>query len=323
MRIRVNLDRRPASGARLTLLQRERPTVSPNGAASSSPGLPAPSGLPWVSPFDLVPTPTGLCQCGQREGRIPAGVGKGIAAGSQGSSSLATLGWRPQPRWSWCARPGSSRKVRRAAPHSSAAFTLIEVALSVAIVAFALVAIIGVMPAGLNVQRENREDAIINNDARFLIDAIRSGTINAALLGNRVDWVVVTVNGVATTTNYPPFAGGPGDVISLLSTPGSNVLNVARIRGLNGALGDTAGTAPDLMFGYIVTTQIQPHNPNTTLIAQYQTTNLYDLRMAFQWPVYANGTIGNGRQSYRAMIGGQLVSNAIGYTFNPTYYQSP
>ena len=62
---------------------------------------------------------------------------------------------------------------------------------------------------------------------------------------------------------------------------------------------------------------------NSTLLAQYQSTNLYDLRIAFQWPVYANGTIGNGRQSYRTMIGGQLVSNGIGYTFNPTYYQSP
>ena len=206
---------------------------------------------------------------------------------------------------------------------ATAAFTLIEVALSVAIVAFALVAIIGVMPAGLNVQRENREETIINNDARFLIDAIKSGSISPALLGSRVDWVVVTVNGVATTTNYPPFAGGPNDVISLLSTPGSNVLNVARVRGLSGSLGDTAGTAPDLMFSYLVTTQVQPYNPNTTLIAQYQTTNLYDLRIAFQWPIYANGTIGNGRQSYRTMIGGQLVSNGIGYTFNPTYYQSP
>ncbi len=204
-----------------------------------------------------------------------------------------------------------------------AAFTLIEIALSVAIVAFALVAIIGVMPAGLNVQRENREETIINNDARFLIDAIRSGTVVSPLLGSRVDWVMVTVNGTATTTNYAPFAGGPSDIISLLSTPGTNVVNVARVRGLSGSLGDTAGTPTDLMFSYIVTTQLEPHNPFSSAIAQYQSTNLYDLRIAFQWPIYANGTVGNGRQSYRSLIAGQLVSNALGYTFNPTYFQSP
>ena len=34
--------------------------LSPNGAASSSPGLPAPRGLPWVVALGLFPTPTGL-----------------------------------------------------------------------------------------------------------------------------------------------------------------------------------------------------------------------------------------------------------------------
>ncbi len=208
-------------------------------------------------------------------------------------------------------------------PRPEAAFTLIEVALSVAIAAFALVAIIGVMPAGLNVQRENREESIINNDAKFFIDAIRSGAVNATLLADRVDWVMVQVNGTAAMTNFAPFTAGASDVISLLSTPGSNVVNVARVRGLSGSLGDTAGTPTDLMFGYIVTTQIQPHNPNSSSLAPYQSANLYDLRVAFQWPVYPNGTIGNSRQSYRALIAGQLVSNTIGYNFNPTHFQSP
>ena len=203
-----------------------------------------------------------------------------------------------------------------------AAFTLIEVALSVAIAAFALVAIIGVMPAGLNVQRENREESIINNDAKFFIDAIRSGSVNATLLADRVDWVVVQSNGVAVAGATNPFTAGASDIISLLSTPGTNVVNVARVRGLSGSLGDTAGTAPDLMFGYIVTTQIQRHDTNyPSVIAQYQSTNLYDLRMAFQWPVYPNGTIGNSRQSYRVMIAG-VLTNAGGFNyFTPNHFQ--
>jgi len=45
---------------------------------------------------------------------------------------------------------------RRASPlRNQSAFTLVEIALSIAIIGFALVAIIGVLPAGLNVQREN------------------------------------------------------------------------------------------------------------------------------------------------------------------------
>ena len=39
----------------------------------------------------------------------------------------------------------------------SAGFTMIEIAVSIAIVGFALVAVIGVLPAGMNTQRDNRE----------------------------------------------------------------------------------------------------------------------------------------------------------------------
>ena len=40
---------------------------------------------------------------------------------------------------------------------SNSAFTMVEIALALAIIGFALVAIIGVLPFGLNVQRQNRE----------------------------------------------------------------------------------------------------------------------------------------------------------------------
>jgi hypothetical protein len=45
------------------------------------------------------------------------------------------------------------------------AFTMVEIAISLAVIGFALVAIIGVLPRGLRVQRENREETIINQDA--------------------------------------------------------------------------------------------------------------------------------------------------------------
>lgn len=76
-------------------------------------------------------------------------------------------------------KPGVSSPSRRA-------FTMVEIALCLAIIGFALVAIIGVLPAGLNVQRENREDTIITQDASYLMDAIRSGSRGPDELTNQV-----------------------------------------------------------------------------------------------------------------------------------------
>ena len=60
-------------------------------------------------------------------------------------------------------------------PRPSSAFTLIEIAISLAVNGIALVAIIGVLPRGMNVQRENREATIINQDATVFIEAISKG----------------------------------------------------------------------------------------------------------------------------------------------------
>jgi type II secretory pathway pseudopilin PulG len=54
-------------------------------------------------------------------------------------------------------------------------FTMVEIALCLAIIGFALVAIIGVLPTGMGVQKDNREETIINHDAAVWMDAIRSG----------------------------------------------------------------------------------------------------------------------------------------------------
>jgi type II secretory pathway pseudopilin PulG len=54
-------------------------------------------------------------------------------------------------------------------PKSLRAFTMVEIALSLAIIGFALIAIIGVLPAGLSVQKDNREQTVINLDAAYLM----------------------------------------------------------------------------------------------------------------------------------------------------------
>ena len=72
----------------------------------------------------------------------------------------------------------------RAAERS--AFTMIEIAISLAVIGFALVAIIGILPIGMNVQKENRQETIITQDASLLMDAIRNGAQGSDDLTNYV-----------------------------------------------------------------------------------------------------------------------------------------
>src|SRR5437660_4380230 len=53
--------------------------------------------------------------------------------------------------------------------------TMIEIAISLAVIGFALVAIIGILPQGMTVQKENRQETIINQDAYMFMEAIRNG----------------------------------------------------------------------------------------------------------------------------------------------------
>jgi type II secretory pathway pseudopilin PulG len=55
------------------------------------------------------------------------------------------------------------------------AFTMMEIAISLAVIGIALVAIIGLLPLGLRVQKENREKTLINQDATVFMEMIRAG----------------------------------------------------------------------------------------------------------------------------------------------------
>jgi prepilin-type N-terminal cleavage/methylation domain-containing protein len=65
-------------------------------------------------------------------------------------------------------------------------FTMIEIALCLAIIGFALLAIIGVLPWGMHTQRDTRQETIINQDASMLLEAIRSGARGLDDLTNNV-----------------------------------------------------------------------------------------------------------------------------------------
>jgi type II secretory pathway pseudopilin PulG len=120
---------------------------------------------------------------------------------------------------------------------------MVEIALSLAIIGFALVAILGVLPTGLQVQRENREETIIGQDATVWLNAIRNGARGYDDLTNYVDAVLrvetaFDINGnqgntdvhLLTPTNYfingnaqpPTFPNNIFDgyrIIGMLSAP--------------------------------------------------------------------------------------------------------
>jgi type II secretory pathway pseudopilin PulG len=134
------------------------------------------------------------------------------------------------------------------------AFTMIEVALCLAIISFALMAIIGVLPRGMNTQRDNREETIIGQDATLLLEAIRSGSHGADDLTNYViaitnNWTGYDTNGIPTssgingyTTNSASLSGNSKPyysltnglhIIGLLSTPEFTDTNGNSISSLN------------------------------------------------------------------------------------------
>lgn len=80
---------------------------------------------------------------------------------------------------------------------------MMEVAISLAIIGFALVAIIGVLPMGMNVQQQNRQETVIGEDANVLIEDIRNGALGANDLTN---YVYAITNNWAIYP-YPPNAG--------------------------------------------------------------------------------------------------------------------
>jgi type II secretory pathway pseudopilin PulG len=63
---------------------------------------------------------------------------------------------------------------------------MIEIAICLAIIGVALVGIIGVLPYGMNTQRDNREETVIGQDAGMLMQLISSGSRGANDLTNYI-----------------------------------------------------------------------------------------------------------------------------------------
>ncbi|PWU08585.1 MAG: hypothetical protein C5B50_29270 [Verrucomicrobia bacterium] len=67
-------------------------------------------------------------------------------------------------------------------------------------------AIIGVLPTGMQVQRDNREETIVNQDAAVWLDAIRNGQQGLDDLTNYVDAIQIDTSAYRVPN---PYYGGP------------------------------------------------------------------------------------------------------------------
>jgi len=203
---------------------------------------------------------------------------------------------------------------------------MIEIALSLAVIGFALIAIIGVLPMGMNVQRENREETIINQDASLLMEAIRSGAQGMDDLTNYV--VAITnawtdydarrrvidsrVYGFTPTNTDPPnlqmqLTNG-FRIIGLLSTPkyvlganGSYRSNfvVAHIRALSGTMNEKFPQdnvdARDMGLTYRVISEITTFG---SPVSGSVTNNAWDIGWA-NFGAYSNNPVEfNSRYNY-------------------------
>lgn len=217
---------------------------------------------------------------------------------------------------------------------SARAFTMVEIALSIAVVAFALVAILGVLPTGMSVQKDNRDDNIINQEGRYWLEAIRSGSLGLEDITNYVESVTITnITKPKKTVVFDNGAGGPGnlltpeDIIALLSTPkyiaGGTETNriLARVKSITGPASEKGPLTNEFSFRYEMQVEITPAKPlpdsyagsvSTNAIVYNETLgiNLHEVRLILRWPVVQRGNgwlVGNSRKTFRARIAGSYA----------------
>lgn len=186
-------------------------------------------------------------------------------------------------------------------------FTMIEIAICLAVIGIALVAIIGVLPSGFNIKRDNRTDTIIYHDARFLIEAIKNGARGAGNLNEHFE-LLNGKNASGLTTEQ---------IIGTLSAPDS--INEAVVRAIAGTPTERSPQTKDLAFRYFLVTELKSYNPNNSPYASSLQTNLYELKLKFYWPVLPNGVVVTNSANtriFRTLVSGPLIvdTNSSGGT---------
>jgi len=230
------------------------------------------------------------------------------------------------------ARPSIARPAFR----SAAGFTMVEIALCLAIIGFALVAIVGVLPTGLQAQKDNRDDTVINQEGTYFLEAIRSGSLGLHDLPNRVDWIQITNLAAAPTPiDRTSFRNG-ADVIGLLSTPKHTnyverdyVTVLAKVHPATGSAAEQNPAMRGFTFSYLLQSEIVPFTAPQVLYgnnraAMAMSTNCYELKLTLRWPLLPNNSVGSGKQVFRTLISGRLIcTNFLNYNDAGTTRKMP
>jgi len=230
---------------------------------------------------------------------------------------------------------GRNEPGRRPALRSTSGFTLVEIAIALGVIGFALVAIIGILPVGLQIQRDNRAETIINQDGTFWMEAIRNGARGLDELVEHVESIdIVTynpVNGAIIASNYYTYNGGyttGSNIIGLLTTPAYVRDTEARavVTAISGAAAEKSSSAADreLAFRYQMTVQVERPGNYAPPFSALSTNavpappadpldSLYELRlnMAYNW--VRDTQPGTRHQTYRA----ELSRNVMAVTNQP------
>jgi hypothetical protein len=198
----------------------------------------------------------------------------------------------------------------------------------------------GVLPTGMTVQKDNREDTIINNDGSYWAEALKSGSRGIDDLTNYVEEISIS-NSKGTTKWVPrwvtPQPAGSQifdtseQIIGLLSTPKYQAVRgiiltnsvLARVRAINGPAIDKTKPNPtnEFAFRYQLESEVTPvyaapvNTQNKNSAYQFWTdygasaapyhlnlaTNLHNLRLTMRWPVFEQGTTWGVGRNHRTI----------------------
>jgi hypothetical protein len=193
------------------------------------------------------------------------------------------------------------------------------------VIAFALVAIMGILPLGLTVQRDNRFETIINQDATYWLEAIRDGaqdtSIDSIDLTNYVERIVVTNVNTGFAVGYTAVGVPPLDyssnIVGILTRPfDTNVFVFADVRAFSGSVGEKRS---DVSFTYRMEVKLVALDPVTgTVIQAPVPPALWEVRLAMSWPVVNGGNPPTARKPlfYRTMATRNVQSYVWGSETN-------
>jgi hypothetical protein len=149
-----------------------------------------------------------------------------------------------------------------------------------------------VLPTGIRVQKDNREDTIINQEGLFWVEAIRSGSRGLDYLTNFVDTITISNKFEVRIYTSPEFQSSVNPtyfrgiltngqrIVGLLSTfkyplllsgvnPSFTNSVVARVRAVTGSAVEKSRAARDMAFASQLTSELVPLRPYPPVYTNY------------------------------------------------------